>query len=128
MSSQNGTNKVPHTTRILIVDDEPLMRMALEQALTDSGCEVIEATDAHSATETLTASSPFDVVLLDYQMPDSGDLRLLAAVRSLSPESRVIMMTAHPTAEIVSGARALGATCVLNKPIDIDALCRLVTT
>ena len=59
MPSQNGTNKVPHTTRILIVDDEPLMRMALGQALTDSGSEVIEATDAHSATETLAGSSPF---------------------------------------------------------------------
>ena len=120
---------VPDTRRILIVDDEPLMRLALAQALADSGCVVEEATDASSATRSVAAAAaPFDVVLLDYQMPDSRDLRLLARIRALSPRTRVMLMTAYPTPEIVAGAETLGAVRVLNKPIDINELCRLVTS
>ena len=120
---------MPDSRRILIVDDEPLMRLALAQALADSGCVVEEATDASSATRSVTAAAaPFDVVLLDYQMPDSGDLRLLARIRALSPRTRVMLMTAYPTPEIVAGAETLGAVRVLNKPIDINELCRLVTS
>jgi DNA-binding NtrC family response regulator len=119
---------VVHAIRILIVDDDPLMRFALGQTLSDSGCDVAEASDGAAATRALTgATDPFDVVLLDYQMPDSRDLQLLTRVRSLSPASRVIMMTAHPTPEMVAGATDQGAVCVLNKPIDFDELCRLVT-
>jgi len=120
---------VPDSRRILIVDDEPLMRLALTQALADSGCVVEEATDGSSATRSVTtALAPFDVVLLDYQMPDSDDLRLLARIRALSPRTRVMLMTAHPTPEIVAGAEALGAVRVFDKPIDINELCRLVTS
>jgi DNA-binding NtrC family response regulator len=119
---------VDHATRILIVDDDPLMRFALGQTLSDNGCEVAEASDAAAATRVLIASSaPFDVVLLDDQMPDSRDLQLLSRVRALSPASRVIMMTTHPTPEMLAGATGHGAMCVLNKPIDFDELCRLVT-
>jgi DNA-binding NtrC family response regulator len=119
---------VGHATRILIVDDDPLMRFALGQTLSDSGCDVAEAADGAAATRALTATtSPFDVVLLDFQMPDSRDLQLLSRVQSLSPASRVIMMTAYPTPELLAGATRAGAVCVLNKPIDFDELCRLVT-
>jgi DNA-binding NtrC family response regulator len=118
---------VGHATRILIVDDDPLMRFALGQTLSDSGCEVAEASDGATATCAVAEThDPFDVVLLDYLMPDSRDLQLLTRVRALSPASRVIMMTAHPTAEMVAGAARCGAVCVLNKPIDFDELCRLV--
>ena len=117
-----------HATRILIVDDDPLMRFALGQTLSDSGCEVAEAADGAAATKALSGSQDaFDVVLLDDLMPDSRDLQLLTRLRSLSPASRVIMMTAHPTAALVAGAAQGGAICVLNKPIDFDELCRLVT-
>jgi DNA-binding NtrC family response regulator len=117
-----------HATRILIVDDDPLMRFALGQTLSDSGCEVAEAADGAAATRAVTgAPHRFDVVLLDDAMPDSRDLRLLSRLRSLSPASRVIMMTTHPTPALVAGATQNGAVCVLNKPIDFDELCRLVT-
>jgi DNA-binding NtrC family response regulator len=119
---------VPYSRRILIVDDEPLMRMALVQALADSGCMVEEAVDAGTATRTLAASAPFDIVLLDYQLPDSRDLQLLARIKALSPRTRVMLMTAHPTPDMIIEAEHLGAACVLNKPIDIGELCRMVTT
>ena len=113
---------------VLVVDDDPLVRLALHQALGDSGCIVTEATDARSAAALLSgAAPPFDVVLLDCQMPDSTGLALLATVRTLAPASVVIMMTAHPTPAIVAGAERLGAERVMQKPMHIDELCRLVT-
>lgn len=110
------------------MDDEPLMRLALTQALADSGCVVEEAVDAGNAARTVvTAAVPFDVVLLDDRMPDSRDLVLLARIRALSPRTRVMLMSAHATAEMVAGAEALGAA-VLHKPIDMNELCRMVTS
>ena len=55
------------------------------------------------------AEEPFDVVLLDYRLPDSADLRLLEKLRRLAPSSQVIMITAHNSPELAQGAAALGA-------------------
>jgi DNA-binding NtrC family response regulator len=119
------TNSRP--VRVLIVDDEPLIRWSVAETLTDSGDEVIEAGDAKQALEVLAAASaPVDVVLLDYRLPDSNDLRLLATVRRVTPGSQVIVMTAHGTHDITTGALALGAYDVVNKPFDLDHLPALV--
>jgi DNA-binding NtrC family response regulator len=116
--------------RVLIVDDEPLIRWSVGETLADSGDEVIEAGDAKQALEALeamtAASAPADVVLLDYRLPDSNDLGLLATVRRVAPGSQVIVMTAHGTWEITTGALALGAYGVVNKPFDLDHLASLV--
>jgi two-component system response regulator FlrC len=105
------------------------MRFAVSRMLTDSGCEVSEAVDAAAATSLLSgAAGVFDVVLLDYQMPDSTDLQILERVHTLSPASRVVMMTAYATPQMIADATRLGATSVLYKPIDFDELYRLVTS
>jgi two-component system response regulator AtoC len=113
--------------RVLIVDDEPLIRWSVAETLTDSGDQVIEAGDAKQALEVLTAASEaVDVVLLDYRLPDSNDLRLLATVRRVASGSQVIVMTAHGTHEITTAALALGAYGVVSKPFDLDDLASLV--
>jgi DNA-binding NtrC family response regulator len=63
-----------------------------------------------------------DVVVLDYRLPDSNDLTLLAAIRRLSPRSGVILMTAHGTPEITKGALDLGAYEVMHKPFELHEL------
>jgi len=82
--------------RVLVVDDEPLIRWSLTETLKDAGHTVAEAGNAESTLLRLT-DGHFDVVLLDYRLPDSNDLNLLSAIRRLSPQSAVIMMTAHGT-------------------------------
>jgi DNA-binding NtrC family response regulator len=72
------------------------------------------------------APQPFDVVLLDYRLPDSGDLRLLEKVRRLLPQARVIMITAHTSPELAQGAVALGAYRVISKPFEVDSVAALV--
>jgi DNA-binding NtrC family response regulator len=112
---------------VLVVDDEALIRWSLTEALGEQGYAVTEAGDARMAmAAVIEALVPFDVVLLDFRLPDSADLRLLEKVRRLTPTSRVIMITAHNSPEIAQGAIALGAYRVISKPFEVDSLAALV--
>ena len=112
---------------VLVVDDEALIRWSLAEMLGDRGYTVTEAGDGRMAVAAIeTAKQPFDVVLLDYRLPDSADLRLLEKVRRLAPTSQVIMITAHTSPELAQGAAALGAYRVISKPFEVDSLAALV--
>ena len=114
------------TLRVLVVDDEPLIRWSVSETLGAAGHAVIEAGDATSALRLLTAGPPPDVVLLDFRLPDSHDLTLLADVRRLAPSAAVVMMTAFGDENIADSAEALGALRVIDKPVDMRELDTLV--
>jgi len=112
---------------VLVVDDEALIRWSLAEMLGERGYTVSEAGDARMALAAIeNAEEPFDVVLLDYRLPDSADLRLLEKVRRLAPTSQVIMITAHNSPELAQGAAALGAYRVISKPFEVESLAALV--
>jgi DNA-binding NtrC family response regulator len=123
-NSPPWTKKSP--TRVLVVDDEPLVRWFVSETLTEQGYEVAEAVDGASAIQALSAAAHADVVLLDLRLPDCNDLRVLSAIRRLVPTTPVIVMTAFGTPESLSEARGLGAFAVLDKPFEMDALVPLV--
>src|SRR5450432_1856487 len=103
------------TVHVLVVDDEPLIRWSLAETLGDEGYGVLEAGDGRGAVEALQHSSrPVDVVMLDYRLPDSNALTLLATIRAVSPQSRVVLMTAFGTPEVATEAMRLGAVCVVH--------------
>jgi len=113
--------------RVLVVDDEPLIRWSVAETLLDSGHEVLEAGDGRAAVAVLTtATGPVDVVLLDFRLPDSSDLGLLARIRRLSPGSQVVLMTAYGTPEVIQGALDLGACSVVHKPLEMHDLPGLI--
>ena len=115
------------TPRVLVVEDELLIRWAIAEILTQSGHIVLEASDGASAIRALTgATEPVDVVLLDYRLPDSNDLALLATIRRLAPASSVVLMTAYGTPEVTQGAFQLGVCRILNKPFDMHDLAPVV--
>jgi DNA-binding NtrC family response regulator len=114
--------------RILVVDDEALIRWSLLETLTSGGHAVVEAGDAASAVQAVTAAAvPFDVVLLDFRLPDSNDLALLSCLRRLAPATRIIVMTAYGTPEILQKAMDLGAYRVITKPFEMNDVAPLVT-
>jgi DNA-binding NtrC family response regulator len=116
------TRKFP-ALRVLVVEDELLIRWAIAETLGHAGHTVIEAEDGATAVQALAdGAEPVDAVLLDYRLPDSDDLTLLASIRRLSPHSRVILMTAYSTPEVMKGALDLGASRVLPKPFDMHDL------
>lgn len=108
--------------RILVVDDELLIRWSIAETLGAAGDNVIEAADAASAVAAVSTGTVPDVVLLDFRLPDSDDLGLLTTIRQLAPAAAVIMMTAFGTPEVVAGALALGAREVVTKPFNLADL------
>lgn len=108
--------------RVLVVEDELLIRWSIAETLTDAGHDVVQACDAAGAVQELTSGADPDVVLLDLRLPDSTDLTLLSNVRRLSPRSAVVLMTAFGTPEVTAEAMHLGACEVMNKPFDIHVV------
>jgi two-component system, NtrC family, response regulator AtoC len=114
-------------TRVLVVDDEPLVRWSVSETLAGHGCEVVEAGNGKSALDAVSdRSRRIDVVFLDLRLPDCDDLQLLARMRRVSPMTPIILMTAHGTPEIAADAVRLGAIAVVDKPFEIDDLAPLV--
>lgn len=109
--------------RVLVVEDEGLIRWSIAETLVNAGHTVVEADSGAAAIQVLTnGHGPIDAVILDYRLPDSSDLRLLASVRRLAPASPVILMTAQGGPEIARGALDLGAYTVMNKPFEMHDL------
>jgi DNA-binding NtrC family response regulator len=117
----------PQSLDVLVVDDELLIRWSLNEALTEEGHRVSEAVDRASAIEALRArEKPPDVVILDFRLPDSKDLGLLATVRQMAPNAQVIMMTAFGTPDMTEGALELGAYRIVSKPFEVHDVTALV--
>lgn len=109
--------------RILVVDDELLIRWSIAETLKEHGHTVLEAENGVTALRALQASSPpVDAVLLDYRLPDTNNLSLLTQIRRIAPRTPVILMTAFGTPEVVEGALRLGAYEVMDKPFDMSDL------
>jgi CheY-like chemotaxis protein len=120
------TRKSP-VPRVLVVDDEPLIRWSCAETLGASGLRVIEVDNGEAAMFTLAdPAGGTDVVLLDLILPDFRDLTLLEALRDLAPDVPIIVMTAFATAEIREDAHRLGAFMVVDKPFDMNQLVALV--
>jgi DNA-binding NtrC family response regulator len=116
-----------HALRVLVVEDELLIRWSIAETLAHAGHTVIEAEDGAAALLALkNLAEPLDAIVLDYRLPDSNDLTLLATIRRLSPGSAVVMMTAFGTPEIVKGAFDLGVYRVLPKPFEMSDLAPLL--
>jgi DNA-binding NtrC family response regulator len=109
--------------RVLVVEDENLIRWAVSETLTDAGHTVVEAPDGATALRAIgQAPKSFDVVLLDLRLPDSDDLSLVKRVRQQAPSSAIVMMTAHGTPQMAEDAKRLGVYDVMPKPFDVGLL------
>ncbi len=103
---------------VLLVDDEPLVRLTLRERLTDAGYAITEA-DTGMRARSEFAKSP-DLVFLDMRLPDSDGLTLLRELKEISPETLVICLTAHGTLQIAVEAMASGAFYFITKPFDVE--------
>ena len=104
--------------RVLVVDDEDLVRWSLAERLRSDGHEVVEAGTAAEALE--KAQLGVDLVLLDYKLPDEDGLSVLRKIREIDPDTLVIMLTAHKGVETVVVAMKAGAFDYATKPFDLE--------
>jgi DNA-binding NtrC family response regulator len=125
-ASRNDAQAV-QAVDVLVVDDEPLIRWSLRRGLVKRGHRVVEAGGAGEALARLAAEpGRFQVIVLDYRLPDRQDLSLLREIREIAPKCAILMMTAYGEAQMRAEALALGARVVIDKPFQVNAVVALV--
>src|SRR5688572_31489059 len=102
-------------SRILVIDDEPSVTDALDLILTELGHHVDIAKTGSEARE-LLKGSPYDLVFTDLRLPDDTGIELLTRIKSETPETEVIVMTAHGSLDITIEAIKRGAFYYIEKP------------
>jgi len=107
--------------KILVVDDEHLIRWSLEQNLKKQGYEVSTAGSGEDALRLLQEETP-DLILLDIQLPGMNGMEVLEKVKEFEEEVIVIMVTALGVLETAVKAMRLGAYDYINKPFNLDEL------
>src|SRR3974390_1267880 len=107
--------------KILIVDDERLVRWSLRQKCEEWGYHVVEAEAGEPGLKVAQHESP-DLVLLDVRLPDMSGLQVLEQLKKSGDARAVIMITADPQLDDVKVALKLGAYDFVGKPLDFDEL------
>jgi heterodisulfide reductase subunit A len=111
--------------RILVVDDEMVVRDSLKEWLEDEGFQGETAESGSQALEKLSAGS-FQLMLLDIKMPGMDGVEVLRRAKEMRPDLPVVMMTAYATVETAVEAMKIGAMDYLMKPFNPDSLVPMV--
>jgi two-component system response regulator PilR (NtrC family) len=106
---------------ILVADDEPGIRESLAEVLRDAGYRVETAADGTSALAALEAND-FSIVVTDLRMPGTDGLTVLKRAREMSPQTIVVIMTAHASVDTAVEALRAGAFDYVLKPVIFDDL------
>src|SRR3954469_16528334 len=112
--------------RILVVDDQELMRDSLAANLAREGHEVVATHDGTVAVTKLEGSTRFDLLITDLKMPKMTGIELLGESRRLRPDMPVVLMTAFATVQTAVEAMKLGAYDYIQKPFDGGEIKHLV--
>lgn len=105
--------------KILVVDDEEVVRLSHVRTLSGAHCNVEVVWDGKQALQIMEHHA-FDVVLLDLRMPGMDGMSVLKAIKEHWPESEVIVITGYPAVESAKEAVKLGAYDYLAKPVGPD--------
>jgi len=109
-------------TRILLVDDDELVRMTLTDLLGQSGFAVTAVANVVEALKQISSES-YDVLLSDLHMPGAGDgLTVVSAMRHANPSAVTLLWSAFPQMEAAAQAIVLQADEILSKPMDLTLL------
>ena len=109
------------SNKILIVDDHEDILDILSQLLARLDCEAVSANDGDRGLE-LFLLRPCDIVLTDYDMPGMDGLTLAHHIKAISPETMVVLMTGHDSAEFREQIETGKVDQVLCKPLDLQKI------
>jgi DNA-binding NtrC family response regulator len=111
--------------RLLVVDDEDVIRQLVRQCFHHRGFEVLEAGSVAEAREVVSGSRP-DVALVDYSLPDGTGLDLLPWLKQGEAGLPTVLLTGHGSIELAVRAMKAGADQFLTKPLDLGSLAVVV--
>lgn len=112
-------------TSVLVVDDDPGMTETMGDILSDAGFEVGIASDGYLAVEAVSEKE-YDIILMDIRMPGIDGVETFKRVKRISPQARVVMMTAFAVEDLIRESCEEGAYAVLYKPFDIDRVFKVL--
>ena len=110
---------------ILVADDDASIRSLLRQLLTDEGYSITEAATGTEVVAQVSESSP-DLVIMDVRMPELDGIEALPKVKSASPKTSVLIMTAFGSSNAAIKAMELGAFDYITKPFELDKISHTV--
>jgi heterodisulfide reductase subunit A len=111
--------------RVLIVDDEAIVRESIKEWLKDTGFDVMTAESGEEALD-MMKKQDFGVVILDFRLPQKTGIEVLKEVKVVKPDIKSIIITAYPSDESADEAKKLGVIDYLIKPIAPEDLEKLV--
>lgn len=111
--------------RLLITDDSRLLRKKLREELENLGCEVLEAANGKEAIE-VDMTNELDGVILDIVMPEVGGIEALQAIRELSPDVPIVMLSSAGTPQKLMQTLKMGAIDFIQKPYTKEQIARAV--
>jgi len=107
--------------RVLVVDDDELVRETFKDGLEAVGCQVTAASDGVQALA-LAASGRFDLIFLDLIMPGKDGVEVLKALRAQGCKTPVVLITAYPESELLDEALKQGWITLVRKPVGIASI------
>jgi DNA-binding NtrC family response regulator len=107
--------------RVMIIDDEPLMRITIQDALVADGYKVATAETGEKGLA-LHQENPTDILITDLKLPDMDGIQVLKEIKTISSETQVIMITAYGSIDSAVTAMKEGASDYLTKPFAMDEL------
>jgi two-component system response regulator (stage 0 sporulation protein F) len=110
--------------RILVVDDDPIIRKLLLEVLTNDGHQVEVAVNGLEGLK-LARSKAFQLILMDVHMPIMNGLETLIEIRRLFPRLAVAMMDSYPD-QLVREAESRGALTCVHKPFDLEEIREII--
>ncbi len=116
--------------RVLIIDDEELVRVTVRQILENAGYEICEASDGRQALEDYKVSRP-DLVITDIIMPDKEGIETIIELRAMDPDAKIIAISGGGRIganDYLELAKRLGANQVIAKPLNSEKLLQAVET
>lgn len=115
-------NYVPN---ILIIDDEPLMRISISDAMREEGYNIHSAASGNEGLRAISDNF-YDVIITDLRLPEVDGLQILKACKQYTPKSKILMITAYGSVETAVEAMKQGAYDYVTKPFSMDELIILV--
>jgi len=113
--------------RVLVIDDEPIIRDVLQEILSREGYAIASVPDAESGLAALELQE-YDLVILDLMLPGIGGFETLKEIKRRDPDSVVVMITAYGSVETAVQAMRMGAHDYLTKPFKNEDVLRTLST
>ncbi|MGE4481167.1 response regulator [Acidocella sp.] len=114
----------PRGKTVLVVDDEPVIRMLVAETLEEQGYDIIEAEDAAAAALILNSPARVDLLVTDITLPGQSGRELAGAAKRLRPELKILFMTGYAH-YIEANGKDLG-TEIITKPFSLDGLAKKI--